>query len=473
MLSPIPYPLNQASTQVFAKPKRLTLPAISLDEERKGSKQNALLEEENEDSPIRYNPSEAFQTSFANQSLQDSLGLTDLPTPPKTNTPHFTSRRIETENESLPDEMMLDTVRKRQANLPITTHDVFEDFKKTATLLGVDASFDDLLESHFTLINQEVKQAVPDEKWIKTLLIRLAKHLDAKVSTTLEESSNVVGEWLDALFTQPIQWTPLTQSKLSQKSFTSTEESTRFQDLSQASNPLKNLKRVHHLVMKDALERVYTAIQGKKWEIAENIVSDVFSQLPSDAMTPTQIQQWKGLQFKVWQKQGKSERILSEASKLKAEDQNPELRRMKANAYAQSGDFKEAIRTLHPLVAMPTDTEKLEAKTALTSWELLSSWAKALENPALEDKMLQGYYKASKADLAAADISLETMKRLQVLSQLMGRDSQALKLAQERVSLAKAQRNKTAYKAALNDVASVYLNQGDTDKAQKVLALLS
>jgi hypothetical protein len=224
--------------------------------------------------------------------------------------------------------------------------------------------------------------------------------------------------------------------------------------------------------MKDGLERVYTALQSKQWDVAENVIADVFQNIPPDAMTSKQRQQWQGLQFKIWQKQGKYESILSKALRVPQNEQSPELTRLTADAYAQTGDYKEAIRTLHPLLAIPADAEKSDAKTVLKSWERLSSWAKELQNPALEHKMLEGYYKASKAGVAPADIALETIKRLQILEQLRGKDAHALKLAQERVNLAKAQRNKAGYNSALQDVASLYLNQGESEKAQKVLALL-
>ncbi len=232
------------------------------------------------------------------------------------------------------------------------------------------------------------------------------------------------------------------------------------------------VNRVNHLVMKDGLERVYTALQGKQWDVAENVITDVLKNVPLDAMTAKQRQQWQGLQFKLWQKQGKYESILSKALQVPQNEQSPELTRLTAEAYAQTGDYKEAIRTLHPLLAMPTSAEKMEAKTALKSWERLSSWAKELKNPALEHKMLEGYYNASKAGVTPDDIALDTIKRLQTLEQLRGKDAHALKLAQERVNLAKAQRNRTGYNLALQDVAALFLSQGKNDKAQKVLTLI-
>ncbi len=464
-----PYPVL-SNLNPKAKAKNLSLPQISLDEERQPSKQNTTVEDEQEGALPRFNSNDAVARSFVNPSLQDALGLDDLETPFQTkNTSNTFNTSVSTER--LPDEVMLDTVRKRQANLAISTQDVYNDFKKTAQLLGVDGSFDDLLQSHFTLVNQEATQAVPDEKWIKTVLTRLAKYLDNKVSSTLDEKSNVVGEWLDALFTQPIQWVPMDLGATTQASKVISVNPSSLQEDVPARVTL-HMNRVNHLVMKDGLERVYTALQSKQWDVAENVIADVFKNVTSDAMTLSQRQQWQGLQFKLWQKQGKYESILSEALQVPTNEKRPELIRVTAEAYAQTGDYKEAIRTLHPLLAMPTDTEKLDAKTALKSWERLSSWAKELQNHALEHKMLEGYYKASKAGVEPRDIALDTIKRLQILEQLRGKDAHALKLAQERVNLAKAQRNRVGYTSALQDVASLYLNQGKSEKAQKVLALL-
>jgi hypothetical protein len=471
MLSPVAYPNTYPQlSKPNSKSKTLSLPQISLDEERQRSQQNTPVEEELEEALPRFNSNEAFSRSFVNPSLQDAIGLSDLERPAKTKNA-FNSLNASVSTEALPDEVMLDTVRKRQASLAIRTQDVYNDFKKTAQLLGADGSFDDLLHSHFTLVNQEAIESLPDDKWIKTVLTRLATYLDKKVSSTLDEESNVVGEWLDALFTQPIQWTPMDLDAKVQASSTSTQNVAFPQDVSSTKASV-TVNRVNHLVMKDGLERVYTALQSKQWDVAENVIADVFQNIPPDAMTSKQRQQWQGLQFKIWQKQGKYESILSKALRVPQNEQSPELTRLTADAYAQTGDYKEAIRTLHPLLAIPTDAEKSDAKTVLKSWERLSSWAKELQNPALEHKMLEGYYKASKAGVAPADIALETIKRLQILEQLRGKDAHALKLAQERVNLAKAQRNKAGYNSALQDVASLYLNQGESEKAQKVLALL-
>jgi hypothetical protein len=475
MLSPVANPNTYQNTypklsNLSPKATILSLPQVSLDEERQGSSQNTPVEEDLEEALPRLNSNDSLPQSFANPRLQEALGLSDLETPSKTKNV-FNSLNAKASTESLPDEVMLDTVRKRQTNLAIRTQDVYNDFKKTAQLLGADGSFNDLLHSHFTLVNQEATESVPDEKWVKTVLTRLAMYLDKKVSSTLDEQSNVVGEWLDALFTQPIQWTPMDLDAKVQASSSPTPHSESPQTDSLAK-PVLAVNRVNHLVMKDGLERVYTALQGKQWDVAENVITDVLKNVPLDAMTAKQRQQWQGLQFKLWQKQGKYESILSKALQVPQNEQSPELTRLTAEAYAQTGDYKEAIRTLHPLLAMPTSAEKMEAKTALKSWERLSSWAKELKNPALEHKMLEGYYNASKAGVTPDDIALDTIKRLQTLEQLRGKDAHALKLAQERVNLAKAQRNRTGYNLALQDVAALFLSQGKNDKAQKVLTLI-
>jgi hypothetical protein len=471
MLSPIAYPL--LSKQPSQSPA-LNFPPVSLDEEPSSSKAHSpSVEEDPEKAWPTVDSSESLGRSFINPHLQETLGMSDVTAPfqRKTARPSFNTTGA---SERLPDEVMLDTVRKRQANLAISTQDVYNDFKKTAQLLGADVWFDDLLHSHFTLVNQEARQAVQDEKWIKTVLMRLAKVLDDTVSNTLEEPSKVVGEWLDALFTQPIEWTPMdlahpassTQATIAPSKPTTASQPTEELQAQVATN------RVNHLVMKDGLKRVYTALQSKQWEVAEHVIAEVFQHVSAHTMPLHQRQQWQSLQFKLWQKQGKSDKILAQALAIPSPEQSPELTRFIAEAYAQTGDYKQAIRTLHPLLAMPRRAEKQPAPDALKSWQRLATWAKALQNPALEHKMLEGYFNTTKTGVAPAEVALEPLKRLQVLEQLMGRDAKALSVVQERVHWAKAQRNKTAYVSALQDVAALLLSQGEAVKAQKVLALL-
>ena len=144
-----------------------------------------------------------------------------------------------------------------------------------------------------------------------------------------------------------------------------------------------------------------------------------------------------------------------------------------AYAFAETGDYKEALRTLYPLVTLASDAEQGETSSRLKDWDHLAKWAKALENPALEHKMLTGFFGASQKTNTLKGVSLEALKRLQDLAQLKGDEAQALQVAQARVLLAKKQQNKPAYTEALKDTAAVLLSQGQVAQAQKVLKLFA
>lgn len=442
---------------LMGRSPRLNVPTLHReDKEKRSSSQH--VEDDLLEAPSS-RPALPFETSFASLGLATSLGLDEIETPMPSPARSLSSP-LSSKAERLPDEMLLETVRKRQANQAIQTLDIFQDFRKTATLLGADASFDATLETHFAVVNQETRQSPVDEKWIKTLLTRLAKQLDAKVSTTLDETSRVVQNWLEALFTQPIEWTP----------FALPDHET---DPSSQGLPTAMPTRVRHLVMQDALSRLSHALETKRWEDGDRIIQDVFTSIPPEAMSSDQRQQWQGLQFKLWQKQGKSQTILEQGTRLDSPEQSPEIKRVMAYAFAETGDYKEALRTLYPLVTLASDAEKGETSSRLKDWGHLAKWAKALENPALEHKMLTGFFGASQKANTLKGVSLEALKRLQDLAQLKGDEAQALQVAQARVLLAKKQQNKPAYTEALKDTAAVLLSQGQVTQAQKVLKLFA
>ncbi len=439
------------------------IPKLSLDEERRRSQNtgsNTAPEESLQAESTTLNEND-WQKPFTTQGLQASLDLesTDLglsvSEKSKNKTPLIKA-------EQVPDEMMLETVRKRQENKAITTQDVLNDFRKTATLLGADATFEKRIHTHFTLVNEEAEQSKPDEKWIKTLLSKLAQQLDATVSNTLGEKSSVVGEWLEALFTQPIEW----------KVIPLDTPSTLHQTLEKKSTSLvKEHPRVKHLLMKDALARMKQALQSQDWSKAEGILREVLSSIPLEEMPKEQEIQWKTLEFKMLEKQGRSEAILDEFVRLDEALQSPEIKRLAAYAYAKTEDFKNAVKTLYPLLTLEAQNT-FDPKTRLKAWQSLSEWAKPLNHPPLEYKLLNGFFKEVQRQALPLEVDQAPLKRLQMLAQLEGDTPHAIEVVQARVSLSKKQKNKSAYESAIQDLASLFLTQGDTVNAEKVLGLL-
>ncbi len=437
----------------------LIIPKINLDEERRRSNATPLEEETLTESTTA--TENEWQKPFTSKGLQASLDLEDTQADVvKQTNQNQKTKTLKT--DVLPDEMMLETVRKRQDNQAITTQDVLNDFRKTATLLGADASFEKRILTHFSLVNEEALQSKPDEKWIKTLLNKLAQQLDATVSNTLGEKSSVVSEWLDALFTQPIEWTAISLGE---------HDTSHLPAVHSAPATVKAHPRVKHLVMKDGLYRMKEVLQSQAWGRAEGILHEVFASIPLSEMPPEQAIQWKTLQFKMFEKQGRSDDILTEALRLDEAFQSPEIKRLTAYASAENQDFKNAIKTLYPLLTLEAQ-ETFKPKIRLKAWQSLTEWVKPLNHTPLEYKLLNGFFKEIKNQALPLETPQVPLKRLQTLAQLNGETALAVSVAEARVSLSKKQKNKSLYEEAIRDLASLFLTQGDTPKTEKVLALL-
>jgi hypothetical protein len=95
-----------------------------------------------------------------------------------------------------------------------------------------------------------------------------------------------------------------------------------------------------------------------------------------------------------------------------------------------------------------------------------------LNNPPLVYKLLNGFFKEVQRQALPLEVDQAPLKRLQMLAQLEGDTPHAIEVVQARVSLSKKQKNKSAYESAIQDLASLFLTQGDTVNAEKVLGLL-
>ena len=138
----------------------------------------------------------------------------------------------------------------QQTSLSTTT--VLQDFRQTASLLSTPPELEAELNTYLRVIELESQQTKPDKGLIEATLKNTASRLDSHVETALGQPSTVVREWVDALLEQPIQWSPVkTAQEKAEPS--NTQALTRL--IQQATQHLKQQKPTEALqALKPAIE---------------------------------------------------------------------------------------------------------------------------------------------------------------------------------------------------------------------------
>lgn len=91
---------------------------------------------------------------------------------------------------------------KRQINII----QVLTDFRNTANAIGAPDDIKEEVQSYLQLVESQAKKEVPNRQIIQSNLKSASKILDEYITNTLNKQSNVVENWVDALFMQHIDF---------------------------------------------------------------------------------------------------------------------------------------------------------------------------------------------------------------------------------------------------------------------------
>lgn len=91
-------------------------------------------------------------------------------------------------------------------NSSVNIAQIIKDFKATAATIGTPDDLTEEVNSYLNLIELQVKKDEPNVKVIKSNLKNASAVLDSYITETLQRPSNVVENWIDALFLQKINY---------------------------------------------------------------------------------------------------------------------------------------------------------------------------------------------------------------------------------------------------------------------------
>lgn len=151
----------------------------------------------------------------------------------------------------------LETVAMHLQNETLTSQAIVRDLQQTANLLGAPDVLRQQLDDYLALIDHEVRQPSPDTPLIEASLRRAAQRLDGHVTEALGQPSTVVGEWVEALLQQPIAWpvSPDAPPLVQRASVGNTA-------------PQEQLPQASMAQQRQQLAPYYQAIQDREWAVA-------------------------------------------------------------------------------------------------------------------------------------------------------------------------------------------------------------
>ena len=91
-------------------------------------------------------------------------------------------------------------------NTSINIAQILKDFNNTAIAIGTPDDLKEEVDGYLELVEKQVKKDNPNTKLVKSNLKNASTILDGYISKTLDKDSNVVGNWVDALFMQDIDF---------------------------------------------------------------------------------------------------------------------------------------------------------------------------------------------------------------------------------------------------------------------------
>ncbi len=83
---------------------------------------------------------------------------------------------------------------------------ILKDFRSTASAIGTPPDLNQEVETYLSLVDMQVRKEMPNIKTIKSNLKNASALLDGYITETLQRPSNVVENWLDALFLQQVDF---------------------------------------------------------------------------------------------------------------------------------------------------------------------------------------------------------------------------------------------------------------------------
>lgn len=241
--------------------------------------------------------------------------------------------------------LMLASAKQTQ-RIPMGT--IIQDFTSTLNALGVDEPTKNEVSAYLGVVAMQAGKGNPDVGFIKQSLRTAAGTLDNYISDALQQPSNVVKDWVDALLLQPIDYHLDEQGKQQAAQLTvqarvaANDETTETAGEVPVVQEHAKLNAGQLQDIKDALQSSRTAYQSGDLDTAKTTLLNTQRQLPENS--PATIQGRISLQLgKIAQEQyqySNAEQHYQQA--IEAFSKNPDAKGKLAQSYLGLAETYEA-----------------------------------------------------------------------------------------------------------------------------------
>lgn len=360
----------------------------------------------------------------------------------------------------------------------IPLNDVIHDFKNTMTALGADESTQAEMAAYLNVVRLQAGKEQPEVGFIKHTLKTAANSLDQYIGKALGQPSKVVKEWVDALLMQDIDYKAeiapesinLTLTPKEGKADTQPETKTEPAE----TNALKPSLKTQ---LKTLIETAKTEQQQKHYEQADQNLQTALDLLEEKNKPEWEGKIW-GLRGRIYDQSGQWEKALTAFEQAAGKFEEGSLPQKQSSALQAMASILEDHGELQQAKAyyqqvLTLDEQGGDSKNILRSLNDLGSIALRIGDTA---QAIQSLQKAHQLIKTQPDTSPVIQSDIQANLAAAYRKNQdypkAIETYRQSLNTAKQARDKSRYTSSLQQLASVYVEANQPEKAMKALERL-
>lgn len=359
----------------------------------------------------------------------------------------------------------------------IPLNDVIHDFKNTMSALGADESTQAEVAAYLNVVRLQAGKDQPEVGFIKHTLKTAANSLDQYIGKALGQPSKVVKEWVDALLMQDIDY----KADITPESIDLTAGQKENQPNSEATAMAEpedpaSLKTSTKAQLKTLIEAAKTEQQNKNYQQADDKLQTALDLLAEKNKPEWEGKIW-GLRGKIHDQAGQWEKAVNAFEQAAGKFEEASLPQKQSNALQamasileDHGELQKAKGYYQQVLSL--DEQYGDVETVLRSLNDLGSIALRTGDTSQAVQSLQKATSLMATQETTPTVRSDIQANLAAAYRKNQDYPQAIETYHQSLSSAKQARDKTRYTSSLQQLASVYVEANQPEKAMKALQRL-
>ncbi len=358
----------------------------------------------------------------------------------------------------------------------IPLNDVIHDFKNTMTALGADETTQTEVAAYLNVVRLQAGKDQPEVGFIKHTLKTAANSLDQYIGKALGQPSKVVKEWVDALLMQDIDY----KADIAPESIHLTSDQKQSNQETEASEIAQedatSLKTSTKSQLKTLIEAAKAEQQQKNYDQADQKLQTALDLLSEKNKPEWEGKIW-GLRGKIYDQSGQWEKAVNAFEQAADKFEEASLPQKQSNSLQamasileDHGELQKAKGYYQQVLAL--DQQSGDAETILRSLNDLGSISLRTGDTSQAIQSLQQAHHLMETQETTPVVRSDIQANLAAAYRKNQDYAQAIETYHQSLSSAKQARDKTRYTSSLQQLASVYVEANQPEKAMKALQRL-